>query len=159
MNLAVKDALIAAGGCTHTPEPQQACSTCGRPPASWAKKIAIEGSVPYEFRATLLNGNIIDRCDVLSTANVPLDEVTKIEVTTSDRRVPSMAITVDPRKGERLRMFTKRVMKMNVRSGDVVRNLSIPVFEVILNPEQPDRFVRLYLHPDRPILSTEDLNF
>lgn len=159
MNAAIKDALVAAGGCDHTPEPQQACSTCGRPPASWVKKNTLEGSVPYEFSATLLDGTVIDRRDVLSTANLPLDEVARIEVVTSDKRFPLMAITVDPRKGERLRMFTKRVMKVNAKSLSVVRNLSIPVFEVILDPSEPTRFVRLYLHPDRPILSTEDLNF
>lgn len=148
---AVKDALIAAGGCDHTPDPTHACDTCARPAASWAKPQIVTA---YQWSAVTIDGEIIDKRDVLSMSNLPLDRVHRLMVRTDDPRLPVIKVGVDPRKGERLFMFTRHSVKLN--SGGV--KIAVPVIEV--KREQDEDFrVRLYLHPDGPILSTEDLYF
>lgn len=154
----VKDALIAAGGCAHTPEPQRSCNVCGRGPAEWSKGLAMRGSIPHDWRATLLDGTTRDRADVIAFNNLPVDEVARFEAMTGNPQMPMVRVVVDPRKGERLKMFTRRGAQIHPAKG-MISNTAMPVFEVVPDPTKPGQFVRLYLHPDGPILSTLEESF
>lgn len=151
---AVRDALIAAGGCTHTPDPTRGCDTCGRAPQPWSLK---KGTIAYDWTAELVDdGQVMRKADLLSVSNLPLDKVARITVSTDSLQYPKIQICVDPRKGERLFFFTRH-FEMYTGDGQRKGRSSMPVFEVRYI-DQPDRFVRLYLHPlQGPVLSTEDL--
>lgn len=150
----VRDALIAAGGCQHTPEPHRACDTCGRPPTEWANK---KGNVAFGWQATLDDGSVVDKRDVLSVANLPLDRVCNITVKTDSLQFPEITITVDPSKGERLWHFTRHFESFS-NDGERKGHATMLVFEVRYDLDNPKRWVRLYLHPHKgPILSTQDL--
>lgn len=164
---AAKAALIAAGGCVHTPEPHKGCDTCGRPPVEWASNL---GVAHHDFQARDVDGRIYTKQDVLSVANLPLDRVARLTVATDDPQVPHVRVGVNPTIGERLFMFTRHLITTPVRAmfgGNGDRALaeagtktSILVLEVRNDPDDPSRFVRLYLHPTMGlILSTEDINF
>ena len=61
-------------------------------------------------------------------------------------------LTCDPSKGEQAMIFTRNII--TVPGGKV----SMPVFQIMPDPGDQQRFVRLYLHPTNgPILSTEDI--
>lgn len=150
------EALRAAGGCEHTPEPQRGCDTCGRPPAPWAG--AAKAVAAYDWRAELVGGQVLEKRDLLSISNLPLDQVLKLEVFTDSKRIPRVQLIVDPRRGERLFHFTRHALHLNVRTGRSEK-ISVPVFEVALDAERK-RCMRLYLHPvEGPILATEDLHW
>ncbi len=148
------DALIAAGGCLHTPDPFKACDTCSRTAISAPTK-AVTG---YDFRAETVDGQVFDKRDVLSVMNLPLDRVCLLRVKTDDLRYPQVTIGCDPRKGERLLLFTRHAVQMAVNGGQAQGRVSVLVVEV--RRLHDDSFTRLYLHPERgPILTTEDLYF
>lgn len=62
-------------------------------------------------------------------------------------------MTVDPTKGEQASVFTR-----HRKTVGGTPDASMPVFEIKQNPDRPDLYVRLYLHPTLgPIFSTQDL--
>lgn len=153
----IVDALIAAGGCTHTPEPQKGCDTCGRPPAPWAKTAQVAA---IDWSAEAVDGTVFDKKDLLSVSNIPPNTAARLHVITDNPRIPKVSIGCDPRKGERLHMFTRHSQHMQVSGQGGAQKLSVLVLEVTKPNAQPGDFVRLYLHPKiGPILSTEDLYF
>lgn len=148
------DALIAAGGCLHTVDPFKACDTCGRAAVA-APSRAVTG---FDFRAETVDGQVFDKRDVLSVMNLPLDKVCRIRVKTDDLRFPKITLGCDPRKGERLRVFTRHAVRSSVNGGSATERISVLIIEVWRPID--DSFVRLYLHPQQgPILTTEDLYF
>ncbi len=148
------DALVAAGGCTHTLDPFVACDTCGRP----AIPGRAEGVVAYNFQAITIDGRVLDKRDVISFKNLPLDRVCQVKVLTDDPHIPTVTVNCDPRKGERLYMFTRHAVRTSM-GGMPTSKTSVVVLE-IRQQEDVDHFVRLYMHPQRgPILSTQDLYF
>lgn len=147
------EGLIAAGGCWHTPDPFKACDTCGRE----AIPGKVSGAVAYDFLAETVDGNTFEKRDILSVKNLPLDRVCRLRIKTDDPRYPMVTIGCDPRKGERLMMFTRHAVRLATR-GPADGRLSVLVVEV--RRLQDDSFTRLYLHPTQgPILTTEDLYF
>lgn len=147
------EAVKVLGGCAHTPNPFQACDTCGRP--------AIAGkhdkTVAYNFMAETVDGTVITKKDVLSVSNLPLDRVAKLVVMTDDPRTPRVSLVVDPGKGERLYQFSRHAVRAGA-GGGARSAITVAVLEVRFLDS--DRFVRLYLHPYQgPILSTQDLYF
>jgi len=148
-----RDALIAAGGCAHTPNPFIACDTCSRPPITGA-----HGSVvAYGFVAETMDGGVISKADAPSVTHLPLDVVRRLVVLTDDPRIPRVTLEVDPDKGERLFRFRRNIKRMSAGSGALQASLVVEVLEV----RNADGWaVRLYLHPFQgPILSTRDLYF
>lgn len=150
---AQRDALIAAGGCLHTPNPFWACDTCQRPPIGGTQGAV----VAYGFVAETLDGTLIPQADAPSVSHLPLDIVRKLVVLTADPRVPRVTLVVDPDKGERLFRFRRNLRRTSAQTGAAVAELSVEVLEV----RNADGWaVRLYLHPFQgPILSTQDLYF
>lgn len=153
--------LIEAGGCSHTPEPWRACSTCGRPIPPWA--LATDQRIEIlDWRAMLIDGQSMEKRDVLSIDNVPKDRLTDLKLSTTSPRAPVVQLVVDPREGEQAHMFTRRMMRVGMRAGGTATStpsgthVSVVVLEV--TPRR-DGKVRLYVHPDRLILSTQDLYF
>lgn len=143
------EALKAAGGCEHTPDPYQVCDTCRRPvlPGRALRVTA------YDWEAKTVDGLILTKRDFQSVANLPLDRVTDLVVLTDDPRTPRISLRVDPAQGQRVYLFTRHCVSTGER-----RSLSIPVFEI--RYEGTSHVLRLYLHPERgPILSPLDLYF
>lgn len=154
MNASVRAALIAAGGCEHTPEPHKGCDTCGRPPTALARRKQV---IAYDWRATTVDGAVFDKKDVLSVANLPLDRVAKLEVQTDDITIPVVKVSCKPQEGERLYLFTRHCAHVGAGAVETER-VSVTVLEI--RKQDSTSFVRLYLHPTQgPILSTEDLYF
>jgi|HubBroStandDraft_6_1064221.scaffolds.fasta_scaffold360637_2 hypothetical protein len=150
------DALIAAGGCVHTPNPFKGCDTCARPPIGGN----FGATTAYGFVAELMNGDTIVRADAPSVDHLPLDVVRRLIVVTDDPRIPRVVLQVDPDKGERLFRFSrhiKRVASGDGPNGAAKASLKVEVIEVRYDD---GKAVRLYLHPFQgPILSTQDLYF
>lgn len=151
---AQRDALIAAGGCPHMPNPFTGCDTCGRPPIGGN----FGAVVAYGFVAETVDGGIIAKADAPSVDHLPLAAVSRLIVLTDDPRVPRVVLQVDPTKGERLYRFRRNIQRTNAGGAPVIQaQLSVEVLEV----RNADGWaVRLYLHPFQgPILSTQDLYF
>jgi hypothetical protein len=148
------DALVAAGGCVHTPNPFSACDTCGRTSIVGANHGAV---VSYGFVAETMDGTVLTKADHPSVTHLPLDVVKRLVVLTDDPRVPRVTLDVDPDKGERLFRFRRNCSRVAVGSGKHQGSLVVEVLEV----RNADGWaVRLYLHPFQgPILSTRDLYF
>ncbi len=143
------EAFKAAGGCEHTPNPYQACDTCGRPalPGQALKSVA------YDWQARTVDGLFFTKRDLVSISNLPLDKVCDLIVLTDDPRAPRVTLKVDPTLGQRLHMFTRHCVSTGAK-----RSVSVPVFEI--RYEGTEHRLRLYLHPVRgPILSPLDLWF
>lgn len=160
---AQRDALIAAGGCVHTPNPFVCCDTCDRPPITGP-----HGSIiAYGFAAETMDGTVLAKADHPSVSHLPLDVVRRLVVLTNDPRNPRITLDVDPDKGERLFRFSRKIRRIaargavdangSVAKGGPAESLDVEVLEV----RNGDGFaVRLYLHPFQgPILSTRDLYF
>ncbi len=63
----------------------------------------------------------------------------------------TIQLECDPTRGEQLLVFTRHRRSTNLPSA------SMPVLEIRNDPERPDRFVRLYLHPVKGlVLSTRE---
>ncbi len=150
---AQKDALIAAGGCAHTPNPFMACDTCQRPAMGGAHA----ATVAYGFVAETMDGTIIPKADSPSVEHLPLPVVRRLIVITDDPRIPRVTLQVNPDKGERLFRFRRTALKTTTGADKMTGSMVIEVLEV----RNGDGWaVRLYLHPVQgPILSTEDLYF
>lgn len=145
------EALKAAGGCDHTPNPFNACDTCGRKAAKGAH---VKRTVAYDWEARSVDGTLFAKKEWGSISNIPRDAICELVVATDNPRIPKVKVRIDPRKGELLNMFTRHCFN----AGPNPRSLSIPIFEI--QYEGTDHKVRLYLHPIQgPILSTEDLYF
>ncbi len=153
MTPAQLEAAKVLGGCEHTPNPFQACDTCGRQPIAGRH----DKTVAYNFMAETVDGAVFVKKDVLSVSNLPLDRISKLTVLTDDPRNPRVTLVVDPRNDERLFQFSRHAVRTGA-PGPAKSSLTVTVFEILfLNS---DRFVRLYLHPlQGPILSTQDLYF
>jgi hypothetical protein len=150
---AQRDALIAAGGCKHTPNPFIVCDVCGRPPITGTHGAVVS----YGFVAETMDGTVLAKADHPSIEHLPLDVVRRLVVLTDDPRVPRVTLDVDPDKGERLFRFRRNIRRVAAGSGAQVAALAVEVLEV----RNGDGWgVRLYLHPFQgPILSTRDLYF
>ena len=147
------EALKTAGGCDHTPDPFRACDVCGRPAIPGRPS----GFVAYNFQAVTIDGDILDKKDVISFLNLPLDRVCRVQVMTDSPQIPTIRLGCDPTKDERLLVFTRHTIRLGV-GGVPGGKLSIVVLEV--RRLRDGSFTRLYLHPDMgPILTTEDLYF
>lgn len=155
MNLtpAQRDALIAAGGCAHTPNPFQACDTCARPPIAGNHGAV----VAYGFVAETVDGGVLVKADHPSVSHLPLDVVRRLVVLTDDPRIPRVTLDVDPDKGERLFRFRRNISRVAAGTGVAQGSLVVEVLEI----RNADGWaMRLYLHPFQgPILSTRDLYF
>lgn len=166
---AQREALIAAGGCPHTPNPFVMCDTCGRPSIASTHASVIG----YSFVAETVDGGVIvntpsDAQEVkldgrsateraASVSHLPLDAVRRLIVLTNNPRIPRVTIDVDPEKGERLFRFSRVAKKVSIGDGRSVGDIRVECLEVA-NAEGFK--VRLYLHPTLgPILSTKDLYF
>lgn len=150
---AAREALIAAGGCAHTPNPFKGCDTCSRPPI----RVPTEGATAYGFVAEMADGTVIAKADAPSVDHLPLEAVRGLVVLTDDPRIPRITLDVDPEKGERLYRFARRASRIAAGAGGIASSLTVQVLEVRLANGQA---VRLYLHPTQgPILSTRDLYF
>lgn len=110
-----------------------------------------------DWVARLTDGKVMNRREVKSLAEVPTDRIEMMKIQTSHPGVPNLGVKVIP--GSIVRVFTRRSLKMNARSGQQLDDGSVPVIEVCPDPGKPEVFVRLYLHPDGILLSNEDLNF
>lgn len=151
-----REALIAAGGCVHTPNPFSACDTCSRP----AMGGSASAVVAYGFVAQTVDGGIITQADSPSVSHLPLDVVRRLIVVTDDPRIPRVTLEVDPDKGERLFRFRRVAHRMASSNGQAIQHTGQLVVEVLEVRNADGWAVRLYLHPlQGPILSTKDLYF
>ena len=152
-----REALIAAGGCVHTPNPFMACDTCGR-----TKLGGLAGAtVAYSFVAETVDGGLIHKADSPSVDHLPLDKVKTLVVLCDDPRIPRVTITVDPDQGDRCYRFRRTAMRLAARGTDANTPPKGSLIVEVLEIRRHDgSAVRLYLHPTRcPILSTQDLYF
>jgi hypothetical protein len=152
---AIRDALLAAGGCVHTINPYLPCDTCNRPVMGG---LPADGAVvAYGFVAQTLDGQTITKADAPSVDHLPLEQVKSLIVLTSDPRTPRVTLVVDPKKGERVYRFRRNCARVAAGTGNVQGKLAVEVLEV----RNAEGFaLRLYLHPFQgPILSTQDLYF
>ncbi len=149
-----REALIAAGGCGHVPNPFVACGACPRPAIAGAPNA---DPVAYGFVAETIDGTVIPQSDAPSVSHLPLDVVRKLVVLTTDPRVPRVTLVVDPEKGERLFRFRRVAKRVRSSTMQMIGSTVVDVFEV----RNADGWaLRLYLHPiDGPILSTQDIYF
>lgn len=157
----VKAGLIAAGGCTHEPRPWVTCDVCSRPIPYWALSAQNMILAP-DWQGRTVDNVAIEKRDVLSMDNVPRDKLASLNVMTTSPRAPVIRAVVDPRKDERLFMFTRHFLKMGMEAGvdgkpkKVPSRMSCVMLEVRQENARP---VYLIVHPQALILSTEDLYF
>lgn len=155
-------AFLEYGGCIHTPFPWKGCDTCGRVSAEWTKQIGLQ-VVDTAWQAETIDGTKYEKQEILSLDNLPQDEkdkISKLHIATDNPFIPMLHALVDPRKGQRVRMFKKHFIKMGVNNVNNSNKLSLFVIEILFDPKDEKNFIRLYLHPQLgPIISTEDLYF
>ncbi len=160
MNGAIPPHVLAAwlstGGCKCTPQPWLACDTCGRPIAPWC--LTVPMVTAFDWQATLIDGPVVTKRDVISIDNVPKDRMADLKVATTSPRAPVVHVRVDPRKGETLHMFTRHVRGIRM-DGAPGGGVSVVVLEIAPDPSHPERTVRLYVHPERLIFSTQEIYF
>lgn len=121
---------------------------------------AVQGPLlDFDWTATTYEGRVLRRADLGTVEHLSMDRVRRMEVRTGDARMPVVVLGVRPERGERLRVFARRCVRLGARgNGRGAQQEHMLVFEVTLEPGS-DRFVRLYLHPVRgAVLSTEDLD-
>ncbi len=156
MTPAQLDALKAAGGCDHTPDPFIPCIVCRRP--SLASERVTAGEI-IAWQATTIDGGIISSTDRQSIDNIPFEVVEQLVVLTSDPRMPRVTLKLQPEKGERVRRFSRQIHRMHsTGEGGKLKpgmKMTVEVFEIAnANNER----TRLYIHPiEGPFLSTKDL--
>jgi hypothetical protein len=108
-----------------------------------------------KFQARLLDGKILTETDYPSTANLPLDQVVELVVSSEDWKVPPVTILADVENGERVHRFTRHAIRMDGAGNE--GKVSVEVYEL----QKDGKMVsRLYWHPDYgPILCSQDLYF
>lgn len=159
---AQREALIAAGGCEHMPNPFLPCDACQRPVVA-----ADHGVVTTGFVAETMDGTVLVKADHPSVDCLPLEVVRRLVVLTSDPRIPRITLTCNPDKGERLYRFARQIRRLPAAgvvgtNGGAAGRPSLSMRVEVVEVRGPDETwrVRLYLHPFQgPILSTEDLYF
>lgn len=112
-----------------------------------------------DWKAITADGKIISREPQMSVIHIPgaqpdgsVEAIKQMNVLTDHLTMPVVQVDVDPWKGQTMRVFTRRSATL----GADGRQDSIPVMEVIPDPAHPEIFVRLYLYPNGPVLSTID---
>jgi hypothetical protein len=101
--------------------------------------------------AQLVGGKRLRKLDGLTQEILP-GHLESLRIHTDHPSARVVDVELEPRLGHHASTFT-RVERNN--QGGVT---GIPIIHVTPDPAEPDRWVRLYLHPDgRIILSTKDL--
>lgn len=111
-----------------------------------------------DWRAITADGKVLSREPQQSVIHIAgalpdgtVEAIKQMNVATDHLTMPLVQIEVDPWKGQTMRVFTRRSVTLG---GGVPMN--IPVMEIIPDPAHPERFVRLYMYPNGPVLSTID---
>ena len=58
------------------------------------------GFVAYNFQAVTIDGDILDKKDVISFLNLPLDRVCRVQVMTDSPQIPTIRLGCDPTKDD-----------------------------------------------------------
>jgi hypothetical protein len=106
-----------------------------------------------DWVAHLVGGRQVRRRDIGLMKDVAPGSVERFVVATDHPAVRTVSVELDPEKGNFAGTFTRHMRQAN-GSG----SLDVVVVEVVPDPAEPERFVRLYLFPDGSVtLSTKDL--
>ena len=112
-----------------------------------------------DWKAVTADGKILNREPQQSVIHIAgalpngtVEAIKQMNVLTDHPAMPIVQVEVDPWAGQTMRVFTRRAATL----GADGLQLSVPVMEVIPDPAHPERFVRLYMFPGGPVLSTVD---
>ncbi len=104
-----------------------------------------------DWKAAHVDGRILERKEFLNAKNLP-DGIREALIKLDDG---SLRVIVDPSKGERIHMFTRRAASLGaLTQGGPIGDTA--VIEIRPDPDRPDLFVRLYVGKE-VVLSTQDL--
>lgn len=102
-------------------------------------------------------GRTISRGEVPSIASLQLDQIKAMAVVTDHPFARVVRASLRPEQGEHIRVFTRRKAEIRAADGTQVGDSGTVVIEIAPDPSSPEKFVRLYIHNDGLLLSTEDL--
>lgn len=102
-------------------------------------------------------GRTISRGEVPSIASLQLERIKTMSVATDHPMAGLVRASLRPEQGEQIRVFTRRRAEVNAATGAQVSDSGTVVIEITPDPSCPEKFVRLYIHNNGLLLSTEDL--
>ena len=102
-------------------------------------------------------GRTISRGEVPSIASLQLDRIQTMAIATDHPMAGLVRASLRPEQGEQIRVFTRRRAEIKASNGEQVGDSGTVVIEITPDPASPEKFVRLYIHNNGLLLSTEDL--
>jgi hypothetical protein len=112
-----------------------------------------------DWKAVTADGKVLNREPQQSVIHISgalpdgtVEAIKQMNVLTDHLTMPLVQVEVDPWVGQTMRVFTRRSATLGADGA----SMSIPVMEIIPDPAHPERFVRLYLYPSGPVISTID---
>ena len=102
-------------------------------------------------------GRTISRGEVPSIASLQLERIKAMAIATDHPNAGVVRASLRPEQGEQIRVFTRRKAVISAASGEHIDDSGTVVIEIVPDPASPEKFVRLYIHNNRLLLSTEDL--
>ncbi len=108
-----------------------------------------------DWVARLVGGGHIRRSDAGLVKSIAPGSLESITVTTDHPCVPFVRVELDPSKGHHAHVFT-RVFGGTGEGWAGQVGLGVPVIEVVPDPAEPSRFVRVCLMPDGILVTTKD---
>ncbi len=112
-------------------------------------------SLIVDWTAVCGDGLTIPRAQGLSPSELPHDAVRRIDLVTDHPTMRGVRAVIRPGSGERIKFYNRRSMTAGTGAG--VSFGSIPVVEITPDPARPEKKVRVFLHADGIVISTEDL--
>lgn len=105
-----------------------------------------------DWVAALVGGRTLKRRERMELGAIPAGHLECVNLETDHSAIPLIRLELTPERGDSAHAFT-RTMTHPAGKGSV----SVPVVEVRPDPADPTRFVRVYVLPDRLVVSTRDL--
>jgi glycerol-3-phosphate acyltransferase PlsY len=106
-----------------------------------------------DWLARLVGGREVRKLDGL-TQEINPGSLESIRVLTDHPAVPVLDVVLDPSKGHHASVFTRVTQQSGLGAAG---KMGVPVIHVVTDPAEPDRWVRVYLTPERIVISTRDL--
>lgn len=109
-----------------------------------------------DWIARLVGGREVRRSDAGLLKSIAPGTLESVEVATDHPRIPLVRVTLDPSKGHHAHVFT-RVFAGTGDGWAGQGSIGVPVIEIVPDPAEPNRAVRVCLMPDGSLLvSTKD---